>query len=225
MDDRQAIILETIIKEYVKTGVPVGSHALVDNYSLGISSATVRNEMTELEQQGLIAQPHTSSGRVPTEAAYRWYIGKLSEPKVGAREAKVLAGRLPETGEADFKQTAKTLAQLSGLAVFWAPERRNVYYTGMANLMSQPEFRQNLIFDLLEMIDGLDEIINEYFDKISGQPLILIGSDCPFGDSCSSILVKYGRGNQEGAVGILGPLRMDYGHNLALMNYLYQQLI
>lgn len=227
MNERQELILATIIKEYINTGAPVSSQALVANYSLDISSATVRHEMAALEEQGLIAQPHTSAGRVPTEAAYKWYIGKLSEQKVGARTAKVLANRLPESGETDFKQAAKNLAALSGLAVFWAPERHNVYYTGIANLMNQPEFsaHYDLICNLSAMIDSLDEIVSEYFDKIGGQPLILIGSEGPFGEACSSILIKYGHGQRQGAVGIFGPTRMDYERNLALMNYLYQQLI
>lgn len=227
MEDRQALILATIIKDYIKSGVPVGSQALVDNYDLDVSSATVRNEMAELERLGLIVQPHTSAGRVPTEAAYKWYISKLSEPKVGARAAKTLANRLPESGDTDFKQSAKNLAALSGLAVFWAPERHNVYYTGIANLMNQPEFsaHYDLICNLSAMIDSLDEIVSEYFDKIGSEPLILIGSEGPFGASCSSILIKYGHGQRQGAVGIFGPTRMDYERNLALMSYLYRQLI
>jgi heat-inducible transcriptional repressor len=227
MNSRQELILATIIKEYIKTGVPVSSHTLVDNYSLNVSSATIRNEMAQLEDEGLIIQPHTSAGRVPTEAAYKWYIGKLSESKVGAREAKVLANRLPGSSEADFKPAAKALAAVSGLAVFWAPERHNVYYTGLTNLLNQPEFlaHYDLICNLSGIIDSLDEIVSEYFDKIGGQPLILIGSEGPFGDACSSILIKYGRGQRQGAVGIFGPTRMDYERNLALMNYLYRQLI
>ena len=66
MDARKTLILNTIIKEHIKTGAPVGSEVLVGKYKLDISSATVRNEMAELEQAGYIAQPHTSAGRIPT---------------------------------------------------------------------------------------------------------------------------------------------------------------
>lgn len=226
MNDRQALILEVIIREYIKTGVPVSSHALVDNYDLDISSATVRNEMAELERLGLIVQPHTSAGRVPTEAAYKWYISKLNEQKVSPREAKVLADRLPSPADNDFKKAAKDLAELSGLAVFWANDQGNVYYTGLANLLSQPDFIDNdLLYDLSAVFDSLDEIVEAYFDKITDQPLILIGSDGPFGNFCSSILVKYKNGEQAGALGILGPLRMDYGRNLSLLNYIHNRLI
>ncbi len=226
MNDRQALILEVIIREYIKTGVPVSSHALVDNYDLDISSATVRNEMAELERLGLIVQPHTSAGRVPTEAAYKWYISKLNEQKVSPREAKVLADRLPSPADNDFKKAAKDLAELSGLAVFWANDQGNVYYTGLANLLSQPDFIDNdLLYDLSAVFDSLDEIVEAYFDKIADQPLILIGSDGPFGNFCSSILVKYKNGEQAGALGILGPLRMDYGRNLSLLNYIHNRLI
>ncbi len=74
---RQQQILKIIIREYIHTGQPVGSNTLVKNYNLGVSSATVRNEMVVLEQRGYIAQPYTSAGRVPTEAGYRYFVRKL----------------------------------------------------------------------------------------------------------------------------------------------------
>ncbi|MBU4256930.1 DeoR family transcriptional regulator [Patescibacteria group bacterium] len=74
MEKRKQLILYTIIKEHIKTGAPVGSGVLVDKYKLDISPATVRNEMAELENEGLITQPHTSAGRVPTEKAYSLFI-------------------------------------------------------------------------------------------------------------------------------------------------------
>lgn len=84
---RQQQILKIIIREYIHTGQPVGSKTLVKNYNLDVSSATVRNEMAALEQQGYIAQPHTSAGRVPTEAGYRYFVRKLmGETELPANE-------------------------------------------------------------------------------------------------------------------------------------------
>jgi len=88
MNGRKLIILNTIIKEHIKTGAPVGSGVLVDKYRLDISPATVRNEMAELEEEDFIIQPHTSAGRVPTEKAYNLYLSSLKEKQLAEKEAE-----------------------------------------------------------------------------------------------------------------------------------------
>ncbi|MFO7637483.1 MAG: heat-inducible transcriptional repressor HrcA [Clostridia bacterium] len=77
MNKRTAAILRAIIDEYVKTAEPVGSRSIMSNYDFGISSATIRNEMAELEQEGYISQPHTSAGRIPSEKGYRFYVDRI----------------------------------------------------------------------------------------------------------------------------------------------------
>lgn len=74
MDERKKLILESIIKDYVETAEPVGSRAIVKKHSLKISAATVRNEMADLEEMGYLEQPHTSSGRIPSELGFRYYV-------------------------------------------------------------------------------------------------------------------------------------------------------
>src|SRR5438045_3622232 len=78
--DRQRRILAIIIEEYVTTARPVASEHITDHYGLNVSSATVRNEMVELERAGLIAQPHTSAGRVPSDRGYRYFVENLMTP-------------------------------------------------------------------------------------------------------------------------------------------------
>lgn len=79
MSTRQQKILNAIVKEYVKTSKPVSSKILVQKHNLGLSSATIRNEMKELEKFGYLQQPHTSAGRIPTEKGYRFFIKSLGE--------------------------------------------------------------------------------------------------------------------------------------------------
>ena len=81
LDQRKAFILATVVYEYVATAEPVGSVALTQKYNLGVSSATVRNEMAELEAAGYLVQPHTSAGRVPSDAGYRTYVDQLMRPE------------------------------------------------------------------------------------------------------------------------------------------------
>src|SRR5256885_706782 len=81
MDERKAAILKALIEEYVETGQPVGSGTVAREASLGVSSATVRNEMAILEREGYVTHPHTSAGRVPTDKGYRHFVDHLSRQK------------------------------------------------------------------------------------------------------------------------------------------------
>src|SRR6202140_5220935 len=80
-DQRKAFILATVVYEYVATAEPVGSQTLTQKYNLGVSSATIRNEMAELEAGGYLVQPHTSAGRIPSDAGYRIYVDRLMRPE------------------------------------------------------------------------------------------------------------------------------------------------
>lgn len=79
LDERQKIILSSIIREYIATAVPVSSKLIVEHGELGISAATIRNEMSSLEEKGYLTHPHTSAGRVPTEEGYRYFVQRLME--------------------------------------------------------------------------------------------------------------------------------------------------
>jgi heat-inducible transcriptional repressor len=81
LDKRKAYILATVVYEYIATAEPVGSNTLTQKYNLGVSSATVRNELAELEASGYLVQPHTSAGRIPSDAGYRTYVDDLMRPE------------------------------------------------------------------------------------------------------------------------------------------------
>ena len=80
-EERRLAVLRAIVQDYVETSEPVGSKALLERHHLGVSAATVRNDMAALEEDGLIAAPHTSAGRVPTDAGYRLFVDRLSTIK------------------------------------------------------------------------------------------------------------------------------------------------
>src|SRR6266567_668574 len=81
LDKRKAYILATVVYEYIATAEPVGSQTLTQKYNLGVSSATIRNEMAELETRGYLVQPHASAGRIPSDAGYRTYVDDLMAPE------------------------------------------------------------------------------------------------------------------------------------------------
>jgi heat-inducible transcriptional repressor len=231
MDTRKKLILDTIIKEHIKTGVPVGSSILVEKYKLDISPATARNEMVFLEEEGYIIQPHTSAGRVPTEKAYKFYLANSgiltgdSNQKKGKLDMNNLENSLKDKNEQALKDASKIMSALSGHAVFCAFHRHNLYYTGISNLFQQPEFSQlEIIHDISEIIDHIDEIIDEIFETVPDGVQVLIGSENPFGNLCSTIMSKYKLNGKTGLFGILGPMRMNYEKNIALIKYVNESL-
>lgn len=116
LDDRKLAVLRAIVEDYVSTNEPVGSKAIVERHSLGVSPATIRNDMAVLEEQGYIAQPHTSAGRIPTDKGYRLFVDRLStiKPLSGA-ERRAIETFL--TGAYDLDdivgRTVRLLAQLT----------------------------------------------------------------------------------------------------------------
>ncbi len=222
ISDRKKFLLETIISEYIKTAQPVSSGGLVGKYKLDISPATVRNEMMELEEEGYIYQPHTSSGRIPTENAYKLFLSNINDKKRKLKDSEtVLLNRIFKHDEVSYKQSAKTIAELASGAVFWAFHKNDLYYTGLTNLFSQPEFKQvDVVCDVSAVIDRMEEIIDGIFEELDDKEQIFIGSQNPFGNFLSTVLVKYKYNNKSAIFGILGPLRMDYSHNLALVEFI-----
>ncbi len=115
-DDRRFEILRAIVTDYVSTQEPVGSKNLVDRHKLGVSSATVRNDMAVLEAEGYIAQPHTSSGRVPTDKGYRLFVDRISEVKpLSPAERRAILSVLDSGVDLDdvLRRSVKLLAQLT----------------------------------------------------------------------------------------------------------------
>jgi heat-inducible transcriptional repressor len=116
LDDRKLAVLRAIVEDYVSTNEPVGSKTLVDRHQLGVSSATVRNDMAALEEDGYIAQPHTSAGRVPTDKGYRLFVDRMSSVKpLSGAERRAIESFLGGAVDLDdvVGRTVRLLAQLT----------------------------------------------------------------------------------------------------------------
>jgi heat-inducible transcriptional repressor len=116
LDDRKLEVLRAIVEDYVETQEPVGSKALVERHQLGVSPATVRNDMAVLEDEGYIRQPHTSAGRVPTDAGYRLFVDRLSKVKpLSPAERRAIERFLIGAVDLDdvVHRTVRLLAQLT----------------------------------------------------------------------------------------------------------------
>jgi len=133
LDLRSESILRAVIDEYVTTAVPVGSQSLVERYSLGVSSATVRNVLAELEMNGLLTHPHTSAGRIPTDAGYRYFVESISAASQLAPVEQLMIrhqfGQVQHASEQWFRLAATTLAsanRTAGLATQAKPRAAHV---------------------------------------------------------------------------------------------------
>lgn len=220
LSPRQRQLLAAVVETYVQTCAPVGSKMLAGN-SLDVSPATIRNDMAELEAAGLLTQPHTSAGRLPTAAGYRYYIERaLGNYRMTATERRALQAVPASDPRQTVKTMAKALAELSESCVVVGFSPHDVYYTGIANLFAQPEFRDYQFgFSMTEVIDHLDEVMERLFVLTTGNDdvQILIGERNPFGENCSALLTRFLGAGEPGLMGVLGPLRMRYARNRELL--------
>lgn len=141
LDDRKALVLRALVSHYVRTGEPVGSKTLVENYQLRVSTATVRNDMMALEEAGFLYQPHTSAGRIPTDAGYRYFVDSWAAdvrlPANDARQVRTFFGEPRWELEDSLRQTATLLSNLTQhAAVVFAPalDRSTVRHVDLVKL-------------------------------------------------------------------------------------------
>ncbi len=231
INSRQSQLLNSIIREYVDTAAPIGSSFLVSKYGFRISPATVRNEMAVLEKQGYIYQPHTSAGRVPTEKGYKHFVETLGgerKEELDHNAEKILEQAAePTTIYNDaVKNIAKAIAEISEETILVGFGARDFYYAGIANFFRKPEFKNyEAAVSLAELVDDLDEAMFEIFPMVDKEPKILIGSENPFGNECSAVLVSLDINGKTSVFGILGLMRMDYERNLAVIRYIKRLFI
>lgn len=175
LDDRKLSVLRAIVEDYVSTNEPVGSKALSDRHTLGVSPATIRNDMVALEEDGYIAQPHTSAGRIPTDKGYRLFVDRLStvKPLSGAerRAIETFLGGAVDLDEI-VGRTVRLLAQLTRqVAVVQYPSltRSSVQHVELV-----PLGRQRVMMVLItdtgrveqRVIDGLEGVGEEAVDSL-----------------------------------------------------------
>jgi len=220
MNQRQENLFLKIVQEYIDSAEPVGSSLLANKYKLGVSTATIRNDMAILENEELITHPYISAGRIPTEKGYKYYLENYLSNNIKeiSKKDKVRLDKLAreKNKELRIKKIAKEMANLSGLAVVVAFAKNNVYYTGISNLLAQPEFAVlPVIYNIGEVVDHLDDVITKIYDNVD-EVEIKIGAENYFDESCGSILVK----TDKQLICILGPMRMNYKKNIGLVNYL-----
>lgn len=233
MNTRQKQLLSAVVELYTKTAVPVGSQALIEHYDFGVSSATLRNDMVILEEEGYLYQPHVSAGRIPTDKGYRTYVEEMmGDQDLSREDQRRLQKELLQLKAKHMRlgrSTAKLLSALSGnLAVSGIVDKDEYYDFGMRELIDNPEFQEmDELCQLVETLDSLDEKVNGIMLNLKDdETRIFIGSENPIAgiNNCSMIVAPYQTDEGRGMLAIIGPKRMDYAKNKSLIEYMRKML-
>ena len=226
MTDRQREILFAIIEEYAELATPVGSVTLAKLFDC--SSATIRAEMGKLEQMGYIMQPHTSAGRIPTDAGYRLYVNSLQESETplleenSDRTTKALATRIQAQTRADYaiRSAVDSLVELTG-NLGLATIGDQLYISGFGGLFAQPEFIQNA---QVQAVGKLLDNIKPWLQEVQPNEAInvYIGSENPVGKASNvSLVISRFRSpySDRSYIGVLGPTRQSYKRVMSLVRH------
>ncbi|HOU35874.1 MAG TPA: hypothetical protein PK562_01245 [Candidatus Omnitrophota bacterium] len=232
--DRKNRILAATISFYIKSGNPVSSLELAQYFNL--SSATMRNILAELEDDGYLFQPHTSAGRVPTDKGYRYYVDflmgqvQLTEVQKEAilNEYKKRINSLEDVLEKTTEIIA-TLTHYTAIVSFPDWDDRFIF-SGLSNIIQQPEFGDKqklfLIIKLLEEKRQLLRLLNADISR----PTIYIGNEmeCAYvNDECSLVVSPYKKGKRDtrkGKIAVLGPRRMSYEQAVSTLEFVTRTL-
>ncbi|MBD3246061.1 MAG: hypothetical protein GF333_03525 [Candidatus Omnitrophica bacterium] len=218
--ERENGLLDCIVESYIRESRPISSSYLCEKYRLPYSSATVRNVMERLEEKGLLSHVHVSSGRVPTQRAFKQYVDKLKEEE--RDYTPELPVEIDRAGACDlgldesFHVTLDMLAEASGYTslIAYTGQSEKFIFRGTRYILEQPEFEdlarlRNVLYALEVKMQELHRMLFQYVNE---RVAFVIGDDIGFEEIADCSLVISGtRGhNLSFALAILGPMRMDY---------------
>lgn len=233
--DRRLEVLKAIVKHFVETAEPVGSNTVLISYNFQVSPATIRNDMASLEKEGLIYQPHTSAGRVPTDLGYRLYIEELQDQEAAQKAAKLAITK----GQKELQMTkvrekiqdiVSLLAHVTNVASFATiPDNKRTFYIGLSNIIRQPEFitdmnRASQVIEVFEKGDRFIRILGNL--DIDDTVKFYIGKEhlIPEIQSCTLMVTKVKLLGLESIIGLLAPTRTDYAFNRAVLEQIKKLL-
>ncbi len=234
LTERQKEILGIVIAEYIKHASPISSKFIENEYDLNISPATIRAELFELIEKGYLYQPHTSSGRVPTDKGYRFFVNSLNEKEVAKIEMKMIGEIRKMQKEIEnrarfIREFTRLLAHSSSsLAVSYFPKENLLLKEGWGKVLKDPEFTDlEKVHNFITLVSDFEENIDNFLlSDTSPCVRIYIGSETPFSRSSDfSILVSSCQVNKKkGYLTFIGPKRMAYDKNISLIETIIKTL-
>lgn len=232
LSPRREQILGAIIQEYTETAEPVSSQVLHEKYEVDASPATIRAEMFELEKDGYLEQPHTSAGRAPSGKAYRYFVDNLMKERKSALTPKERqhidrqVGQGSQNPHSLSQRIAQVIAEISeNGAVGGILDTGEFYKSGLSGLFEMPEFHEyDRMMRVTSVFDDFEDYVNDIMRRFFGDELsVFIGNENPIRTMRDEtiIMTRYPLPNGlEGAAAMIGPIRMRYGRNIALMKYI-----
>ncbi|MDH3325019.1 MAG: hypothetical protein OEL89_05250 [Candidatus Peregrinibacteria bacterium] len=236
MKERTLQILTALVEDFIETATPVASKKLLESHEMKISSATVRNEFALLEEVGFIESPHVSSGKIPTEKGFRFFVDELlvekNEDQIIASifEKHIETYRLQKSKETVF-DILRLVAHLSGNVAFATIENDATFYVGVSNVLRSPEFLREpeKAAQIVEILEGREKFQNllKSLELKNNETKIFIGEENLIEEisSCAMVISKFSTKSIDGRIGILGPMRMKYGFNKALLKNALQMIL
>lgn len=226
LNERQEAVLKAIVISYIHSARPIGSAFVAD--ILNLSSATIRNAMSDLEEMGFINKPHTSAGRIPIANGYRYYVNHLLDfNTVSSKQKKFIEkeySKLTNSIELILEGVSHLLSAMTRHAAVVCMPNLKLYIEGTSNMLDMPEFknpaRVRILLKLFDDKKELLELLNE--DLTVDGVKIHIGDENRFEElrELSVITANYKiRGLKKGNLGIVGPLRMDYSALIPLIDF------
>lgn len=206
------------MEKYIETAEPVGSETMEKEAGLGVSPATIRNEMVRLTSLGYLKQPFTSAGRIPTSMGMKFYVDQLMEERtLSLKDEIAIKEGLTETDQRYDKvlrHTAQSLADQTHSLAMATTEDGDVYAAGMANILDMPEFYDiDITKTVLSMIDR-SEVLKQILTLFREDEdlRILFGDEVgmPYLDSCGFVFGRYRMPTHKGIIGVIGPARQNY---------------
>ena len=232
-DSRRKEILRKTIEYYLETAEPVSSEALLENYKLDVSSATIRSVFKDLEDRGYLTHTHTSSGRIPTDLGYRFYIDdlmlKMDLSKEEKSTLKKFFNSYMQMKRSALENAGRVISNFTHyVGIVNDEDQHRIYYSGWSHLLEQPEFKNiqtiHSIFQALEE-DRLLDLMNRDMDY----PLeVFVGEecDCPGMSDCALIISDCSNKKKKlGKLAVLGPKRMAYHRVMPMVDYLSELII
>ncbi|EKD95624.1 MAG: Transcriptional regulator of heat shock protein [uncultured bacterium] len=235
LTDRESELLKAIIDEYIDSAEAIGSETVEKKYpKLGVSPATIRNEMVKLAKLGYLRQPHTSAGRVPTPQAMKFYIDQLMKEKQmsTAEEVAVKDQIWDYRNEMDklLREATHTLAEKTKTMAVATTDEGDIYFSGIANILDMPEFYDiEATRAVLSLIDEVTQLQEIFLRKEGEEDVqVIFGEELGMEPlrSCGFITARFQTGTQKrGALGIVGPTRLNYPYVIPVVRYVNDLLI
>ncbi|MBM3249458.1 MAG: DeoR family transcriptional regulator [Candidatus Omnitrophica bacterium] len=227
-ESRRRSVLAAAINKYIQSATPVASEDIAAGFN--VSSATIRNIFSELEEAGLLTHPYTSGGRIPTNKGYRYYVDLLLSKMKLLEDEK---GRIVKEYKKELKRLEDALEETSGIIsrithyagiVSFLDWQDKFFYRGISHILEMPEFSDSRhIRTLIRMIEDKERLLDIINRDFSGKVKVYIGREleCPEMENCSLVVSQYRfKQRPSGRLAVLGPVRMEYEHIIPAVEYI-----